>query len=211
MVYGARLVGMFKHKNILSRSSLSCPTMYWDVDREKAWYCSESLCERKGGFNSNSCSLKYFTSPKFLAKLPESLTVSWEMCICISSGTWRNWAQVSLSWGEDICHCWTVSTCRRQAALCYNPFQTVFFSGVFVWLWGCEGTSLQHGVESLQSFSEKSCFNVNTCLAVVIPTVRHWTLLRWWTWNLCVWLKILCWWPDYDEFGAPKLRASCLV
>lgn len=220
MVCGVRLVGTFKQENILSQSSLSCLTMYWDGDKErKHGTClSESLCERKGGFSSRSCSPKYFTSPKFVAKLPKSLTVSWEMCICISSGTWRSWAQIPPSWGEDICRCWTISTWRREAVLCYNPFQIISFSSVFVSLWGCEGTTLHHGVESLQSFSEKSCFIVNILLvpcladmAVVIPTIRHWMHLRWWTWSLCAWLKVLRRWPDYDEFGASKLRECCLT
>lgn len=128
MVYGARLVGMFKKENILSQSSHSCPTTYWDRDKERKHgsglraYVKEKVVSIPVPALRSISPVQNFWQSCLRAWLsPER----WEVCTCISSGTWRNWAQVSTSWGEDIFHHWTVSTGRREAVPCKSPFQIV--------------------------------------------------------------------------------------
>lgn len=136
MVYGARLVGMFKQKNILSQSSLSCPTMYRDRDKERKHGTGQRAYVKERVVSVPVIALKSISPVQnfWQSCLRSHLSPErWEICTCISLCTWRGWTQVSLSWGEDICCHWTISTCRREAVLCYNPFQRVsYLSLVFL-------------------------------------------------------------------------------
>lgn len=130
---------MFKQENILSQSSLSCPILYWDKDKEgkhgtglRAYVKERVVSIPVPALRSISPVQNFWQSFLSAWRSPER----WEMCTRISSGTWRNWAQVSPPWGEHICHHWTVSTCKRKAVLCYTWQIVSSLSLVFLFHFG---------------------------------------------------------------------------